>query len=295
MSKERNRTFNQMYANADDEVNTSVYPYYRTIPIQGISEKQQKMLERFRVVSFERKGLSTPLGSAQDVNSSSVYEEQTIIPAMPVTPVYHNPQGYENLPTFNMVKVENSNIYRVDMSEYEQRRSEDLKKLETRLAELEQEIKNKSDIVNGQIQAIETNYNTIQQQIEKIHSNNLTIQSNNNFIQQQISAYSHNTAVIHNQCAQYNANNTEIIKQQQTLTTQYNQIGEYQSQIEQLQGELGDYQQQISYHGTMLTAFNTLIQNPAYFTQLMTAASMASFTPGMITEVNDVQDETNTT
>ncbi len=279
MSKTVSRPFNQMYANADDEVNTRIYPYYRTIPIPGISEKQQNMLEKFKVV--------------QDIKSTP-YEEQTIIPAMPATPVYHNPQGYENLPTINLVKVENSNIYRVDMSQYEQR-SVDLKKLETHLAELEQEIKNKSDLIDGQNKAIDTNDSTIRQQVDKIHSNNLTIQSNNNFIQQQISAYSHNTAVIHNQCAQYNANNTEIVKQQQTLATQYNQISEYQSQIEELANQLQNYQEQITYHGTMLTAFNTLIQNPAYFTQLMAAASAASFTPGMITEVNDVQDEINTT
>lgn len=294
MSRGRNKTFNQMYANENDEVNTSIYPYYRTIPIQEISEKQQKMLEKFRVVPFKREALSTSEESVEDTRSTP-YEEQTVIPAMPVTPAYHNPQGYENLPVFNMVKVENSNIYRVDMSQYEQKCSEDLKNLETRLAELEQEIKDKSYLIERQNKAIETNEKTFQEQTNRMNSINLCIENNNNYIQQQISVYNHNIAVLHSQCVQYNANNNEIINQQQNLSTQYNQINEYQAQIEQLELQLQDYQQQLSYHGTMLNAFNTLIQNPTYFTQLMAAASAASFTPGIITEVNDVQGETNTT
>ena len=53
--------------------------------------------------------------------------------------------------------------------------------------------------------------------------------------------------------------------------TQHHQITEYQAHIEQLQSELESYNQQISYHNSMLNAFNTVTQNPEYFMQLMAA------------------------
>lgn len=264
MSKRRDKVFNQMYANGDDEVNTTDYPYYRTIPIQSLSIKQQQMLDRVKVV--------------KEVTRVS----ETILPAQPVYQSPHPQPVYEELPTFNLVKVEGTNIYKVDMPE---RPSEDLKKLEERQAELEQEIKKNSDIIEGQKCAVATNEITIQEQAGQIQSNNVAIQHNHHYIQQQIASFNHNSAILSNQCNQYNMNNAEIMKQQETLNTQYNQITEYQTQIEQLQSELESYQQQLAYHGTMITAFNTLIQNPQYFTQLMAAA--ASISPDMMAEISN--------
>jgi uncharacterized coiled-coil protein SlyX len=285
MIKGNDKKFNQIYMNEEDEVNIRDFPYYRTIPIQSVADKQRQIQQ-----------------DKNDVESKSKeYKKQAIIPAVSMSTIYQNPV-VENLPTFNLVRMEGSNSYRVDMTQFEER-SESLKKLEEQLGELEEKIKRKSDTIEGQNHAIAANDLTIQQQIDKINSNN-------KFIQQQTLAYNHNIYVINNLASQYSVNNNEINKQQEILTSQYNQISEYQTQVEQLcsqvqeyqnqleqlYSQVQDYQNQLSYHGTMLSAFNTLIQNPAYFTQLMTAASMASFSPGMITEVNDVQQsELNTT
>ena len=287
MSKRRDKVFNQMYANADEEVNTTDYPYYRTIPIQSVSIKQKQMLDKFKIV--------------KEVTRVS----ETILPAQPV---YQSPQPqpvYEELPTFNLVKVEGTNIYKVDMPlplsedlkkqeqqrmELEQQRME----LEQQQVELEQEIRKNADIIEGQKQAVATNELTLQEQAGQIQSNNVAIQHNHHYIQQQIAAFNHNSGILTNQYNQYNLNNAEIMKQQETLNTQYNQITEYQAQIQYLQSEMESYQQQLAYHGTMITAFNTLIQNPQYFTQLMAAA--ASISPDMMAEITDIKPyDENTT
>jgi DNA repair ATPase RecN len=280
MSKSKDKQFVTMYSNEDEEVNIKNYPYYRTIPIQSITNKQQKIMDKSNVVTESKKVTESQL-------------ERPTYKSILTHPEYESKGVYEGLPTFNLVKVEGTNVYKVDMPEYH---SEDLKNLEKQLGELEEEIKKNAIIIDGQKNAIDTNELTIQEQTGQIHTNNATIQEqtgqihtnnatiqhNHHHIQQQLATFNHNTAILNGQCNQYNLNNSEIIKQQETLNTQYNQIVEYQNQIGQLQSELESYQQHLSYHGTMLTAFNTLIQNPQYFTQLMAAA--ASVNPDTMTD-----------
>jgi DNA repair exonuclease SbcCD ATPase subunit len=266
MSKSKDKQFVTMYSNEDEEVNIKNYPYYRTIPIQSITNKQQKIMDKSNVVTESKKVTESQL-------------ERPTYKSILTHPEYESKGVYEGLPTFNLVKVEGTNVYKVDMPEYQ---SEDLKNLEKQLSELEEEIKKNAIIIDGQKNAIDTNELTIQEQTGQIHTNNATIQHNHHHIQQQLATFNHNTAILNGQCNQYNLNNSEIMKQQETLNTQYNQIVEYQNQIGQFQSELESYQQHLSYHGTMLTAFNTLIQNPQYFTQLMAAA--ASVNPDTMTD-----------
>lgn len=80
-------------------------------------------------------------------------------------------------------------------------------------------------------------------------------------------------------------NNNEILKQGQIIMGLNSQVEQLQSQVTQLHQDLESYQQQIAYHGTMLSAFNTMIQNPEYFTQLMTVA--------MNNNVNTYEDQNN--
>jgi hypothetical protein len=267
MSKKRNNNSTHTSTN-DDEVNIKKYPYYRKIPIQTLGDKQRRIIEKFKVEEIPNEEQRQEQRQEQEQE-----QEQTIIPAAPATTVYEN-TDFVDLPTFNLVKMDGANCYKVDMTPHFI--VEDLKKTKE---QLEEEIKYNTNIIESQLDAIKTNDITIEQQVAKINYDNVTIQSNTNLIQQQVLNYNHNNVVLHNQSA---VNNTEIMNQQQILQTQYHKITEYQahieqlqSHIEQLQSQLESYNQQMSYHNSMINAFNTVTQNPEYFIQLM-AASMCN-------------------
>ena len=276
MSKERNKKSTQVYIN-EDEVNINNYPYYRTIPIQSLGDKKRRIIEKFKIEIPNEEQRQAPQAAVQEQRQEQRQEqEQTIIPAAPATTVYEN-TDFVDLPKFNLVKMGVANCYKVDMTkhfivEYLKKSNE----------QLEEKIRHNTDIIESQLEAIKTNdlnivhqlskinYDNIiiEQLVSKINYDNITIQSNTNLIQEQVLKYNHNNAVLHNQSA---LNNTEIMNQQQILITQHHQITEYQAHIEQLQSELESYNQQISYHNSMLNAFNTVTQNPEYFMQLMAA------------------------
>lgn len=242
-----------MTSNLDDEINIRDYPYYRFIPIQSISVRQKQMLNRIK-----------------SQNNVIVPYEQTIIPAL-VQPIIQNPE-FVDMPT---IKVEPESNYwnKVDYTQYQ----EDISKLQSELASLKEEIESNYNRINEQQQAIHSNELTLEDQSSQINSNAGKIEDNNSLIHQQIAAYNHNITVLQGQCAQSATNHNEILKQQQTLYNLQYQTSQYQSHLQQIQYETEQCQQQLAYHGSMITAFNTLIQNPQYFAQLMSMAATCNF------------------
>jgi hypothetical protein len=243
----------QMASNLDDEINVRDYPYYRFIPIESISFKQKQMLSRM-----------------VPQNTMIVPYEQTIIPAT-VQPIIQTPQ-FVQIPT---IKVEQDTNYwnKVDYTQYQ----EDTSKFQSELASLKDEVQRNYNIIDEQHQTINSNEQTLAEQSSQISSNNRKIEEYSSMIQQHITAYSHNTTVLHSQCAQSTANHNEILKQQQILYSLQYQISQYQSNLQQIQYETEQCQQQLAYHSNMITAFNTLIQNPQYFAQLMSMAATYNF------------------
>jgi predicted nucleic acid-binding Zn-ribbon protein len=243
----------QMSSNLEDEINVRDYPYYRFIPIESISFKQKQMLSRM-----------------VPQNTMIVPYEQVIIPAA-VQPIIQTPQ-FVDMPT-NKVEQETNYWDKVDYTQYQ----EDISKLQSELASLRDEVQRNYNIIDEQQETIHSGEMRIQEQNEQLNSSSKKIEDNNSLIHQQIAAYNHNITVLQGQCAQSATNHNEILKQQQTLYNLQYQISQYQSHLQQIQYETEQCQQQLAYHGSMITAFNTLIQNPQYFAQLMSMAATCNF------------------
>ena len=254
--RKRNMTPNRVISNLDDEINTSEYPYYRYIPVNNIREKQEKMINRL-----------------QQLSNKDDTEEEIIIPKRPMSPVSKGPLMYEGppvsqLPVFTLVATNEKNTYKVDMSPLE-----DLKKLEAQLEDLQNQIAHASETINGQQNAISANEQALQEQVSRINTGNQVIQHNGYCINQQLATFHHNSQLIQNQTHYINAYNADIIHQQQTIESLNTEITNLQEQLENVQINLEGSTNQLAYHGSMLSAFNTLIQNPQYFQQLMSATS----------------------
>jgi hypothetical protein len=223
------------------KMNIIDYPYYRTIPIKEISDKQQEILNMYKVIEDNRS-----IESIVDVRPKC-----------------------ETLSKVKLVKMEGTQFYTVDMSNCEKIPSENLKTPsetpENYLISLNETIKKNIKLLQDQHQQISSNQALIQQQL-------YTIQTNNNYIQEQHNVFNNNSLILNNQ---YNINNIEIAKQQETIAILNNQINEYQTEITNLQTGL-DPQQQLVYHNSMINAFNTVIQNPQYFAQLMATATASA-------------------
>lgn len=266
MRKRRNQTPVSPTYNLDDEVNVREYPYYRNIPIKSIGEHQQRMRQPYN---------SPPLLPAP-THHHIPYEEFP-----PLRSKYDNHQEHNNyeeynaqqeyseppLPVFNLIPVPGENVYRVDM-----------RTMEEKLDEMRREIDANTEKLAEQHRAISVNEESIQKQAHTINTQNGTIHNNTAYIQQQLTAYNHNVSIIQQQTYTYQNNATYITSQQDTLSSLQSQILECEEQLEQLKQETETYQQQSAYHGSMLNAFTTMLQNPQYFTQLM-AMSLSSMMP----------------
>lgn len=271
MSKKRNLTPRNANNSLDDEINIKDYPYYKNIPIDKISQKQKKILDIHKISKDINK--SEPLISSPSSNPISPGSD-IIIPRQEYITVYDE-APIRSLPTFNLVPVENEiNTYQLDV-----------KSTQDILLDLLNQIEENNKKLNEQQQCIVANEETLHQQTMKIDETNNIIHNNTSYINQQLAAYNHNIQVLHHQGGQYNMNNNEILKQGQIIMGLNSQVEQLQSQVTQLHQDLESYQQQIAYHGTMLSAFNTMIQNPEYFTQLMTVA--------MNNNVNTYEDQNN--
>lgn len=138
-----------------------------------------------------------------------------------------------------------------------------------------------SEEYNEPINQLETTYTDIQENImkqneqileeqrEKIKIYNDIIQNNIVQINETIRIYSHNVESINYQIYQMYYNNTEIVKQQDILESLNIQLLDTYPQVDDVNDQLVQLQQELEYHKSILTLFNTVIQNPEYFTQLM--------------------------
>lgn len=226
-----------------DEISVNNYPFYRFIPVDHIGEKQRQMIDRYRIT--------------QKVNESSyIYEEPL--------PKYEAPLP-QNLPILDLVPTGAPNTYQVDF-----------KNLEDKLSEMHETIDSNTYLIEQQNQEIARNKSIIEEQMQQLQSQATTIQNNGAYIQQQIHCYSHNISVINGQCYYVQQQNAEIAAKQEELSNLQGQVGDIEQEIKNLQTDIESYQGQLNYHAAMLSSFNTLLQNPQYFSQLMVAAMNSS-------------------
>jgi hypothetical protein len=235
----------------DHEINVQDYPFYRTIPIESISQAQLQILNRRKIVEYVK-------APEQDY-----YEER----AMPPPPEDTYCQACNSHEYYSEAPVE-----RNDKSE--------ATKLEERLNQLHRDIVDSATKLGEQEEEIKRNEYILDEQAKKIESQRGVIDHNITQINTTINTFSHNASAINYQHHQIHVNNSELSRQQymdQTLKTQIaetqQQVDDAQAQLSSIQQELETCQQQLAYHHSMLGAFNTLIQNPQYFLQLMSAAT----------------------
>ena len=257
MRKRRNPIPSQPAYSIKDEINTKDYPYYRNIPINHISDKQHMMLDRYNVPSvMPLEQVPNHPYNVEYTNSIQEYTgsipEQHSAPGQYIAP----------LPVFNLIHNPGENFYRVNMPT--PLPIQDMNANDRKLKEQEE--------------LIMANNTAIAKQVEIIHTQNDTIQHNNVYIQQQAFAYNNNVTIVQQQTYAYQTNLTQIAEQEQTIESLKEQVHNYEQQLEQMKQEIESNQQQLAYHGTMLGAFNTMMQNPAYFAQLV-SMSISAFMP----------------
>lgn len=254
MTRRRKQTSKMSY---DSEINVQDYPFYRTIPIEAIRQKQRPLFNE-TVEYVKAPLLPTP--------EESYYEERAM---PPIESRYQEPCQCNECKS--VVVVENLNDTQEEIRGLEDK----LQQLHRDIAEQESMIKRNEQIIEQQAKKIETQYGVIEHNTAQINAS--------------INSYSHNMSAINYQTHQIQVNNTELSRQQymdQTLKAQIadtqQQVYDAQAQLTSIQQELESCQQQLAYHQTMLGAFNTLIQNPQYFIQLMSAAT--NWTPAESTD-----------
>jgi hypothetical protein len=257
MRKRRNPNPSPPTYTLEEEINTKNYPYYRTIPLKHISDKQYQILDRHNVLSTVPSEEPPKHQSYNVEYDNSITEYNGSIPEQQVPEQYVAP-----IPVFNLIQNPGEHFYRVNMPQQPPHQGIDAndKKL------------------NAQEEIINANNASIAKQVEIIHTQNITINRNNAYIQQQMYAYSNNLGIVQQQSDTYQTNASYITEQEQTIESLKEQVQDYDSQIEQQKQEIEANQQQLAYHSTMLSAFNTMLQNPAYFTQLV-SMSMSGFMP----------------
>lgn len=81
---------------------------------------------------------------------------------------------------------------------------------------------------------------------------------------------------LHDLCYIYNNNLSVVQYQIQQINNTYAELGRLQQTSYMLQNEIKEYEEKMNYHKKMTNAFNTLLENPEYFYQLMIAAMTTS-------------------
>jgi hypothetical protein len=264
MHKRHTQTPIQASYNLDNEVNVKEYPYYRNIPIESIAERQQQMLQQYNSVAVCNTSV-TPFAPFAPITSvESLYEEQKEQKEQREQreqreqPLYTKPPPPSPLPVLHLIKIPGENMYRVD-----------IRTMEKKLEDLQREINENTEKLSEQRRAIVLNEESIQKQNHTINKQNNTIQNNVIYIQHQLQAYNYNVEIIHQQVYTYESNNTYIESQKETLNSLQTQILECEEQNKKTYQETEAQQKQITYQKTMLSAFSTMINNPEYFTELI--------------------------
>ncbi len=230
----------------DEEINDKDFPYYPYIPIKTISDKQKKIIQRHQI--------------AQKVNETEFYKEQPNV-ILPATTEY--------------VGIDDNIDIITPVAEYNY--TKEIQDREKHLSEIDQDIQYNLQKLYEQQQLINANEQLIQDQVHSINENKKTNDANVESINQQIASYNHNLSVISTQCNQVNNLNVEIHNLSQILSGLQSQITVAQTELQNLNFYIDSAKNQLGYHGNMLNAFNTLIQNPQYFMQMITSASDLSF------------------
>jgi predicted RNase H-like nuclease (RuvC/YqgF family) len=140
--------------------------------------------------------------------------------------------------------------------EYSEEYNEPIKQLETTYKDIQENI-------------MKQNEQILEEQREKIKIHNDIIQNNIVQINETIRVYSNNVESINYQIYQMYYNNNEIVKQQDILESLNTQLLDTYQQVDDVNAQLVQLQQELEYHSSILTSFNTVIQNPDYFAQLM--------------------------
>lgn len=114
----------------------------------------------------------------------------------------------------------------------------------------------------------------IQPQISNDNETNIINQKEiiNNY-KQQIEDYKKQ---LHDLCYIYNNNLSVVQYQIQQINNTYAELGRLQEHCYNLQNQIKEYEERMSYHNKMTNAFNTLLENPEYFYQLMMASMTTS-------------------
>ena len=225
--------------NLEDEVNIREYPYYRNIPIESIAERQQQMLQQYNSVTPVMPITPHNITYEESLPLRPTYKEQK---EQKEQPLYTKPPPPSPLPVLHLIKIPGENMYRVD-----------IRTMEKKLEDLQREINENTEKLSEQRRAMVLNEESIQKQFQRITEQNTT--NNDRLIQQQIYTYQSNNAYIESQ--------NEILSSLQT------QILECEEQNEKAKQETEAQQQQMTYQKTMLSAFSTMINNPEYFTELI--------------------------
>jgi chromosome segregation ATPase len=144
--------------------------------------------------------------------------------------------------------------------------SAEIESLEQRALEVNDDIQKGLATLYEQQQECSANQATIQNQ-------QVAIDNNTDIINKQITAYNHNVNVLSQQTDQVNIMNGQIHSLNQIITGLHTDITNKHNELGAAQKHLEDIQNQIAYHGNMLNAFNTIMQNPQYFIQMMSVAS----------------------
>jgi hypothetical protein len=159
-----------------------------------------------------------------------------------------------------------------------------IENMEQRLSEINDDIQKGLVALYEQHQQSKVNEQVLQDQTVAIETNKEIIDNNSNVINQQISAYNHNTNIIAQQCNQINGMNVQIQNLTNLLTVLQNDTATKQTTLYEVQKQLEDAQNQLGLHGTMLNAFNMMLQNPQYFMQMMSITSQYMYNPHIFYE-----------
>jgi hypothetical protein len=200
------------------------------------------------------------------------------LPPVPIeVPLEHSP-----LPIINLVPTEQPNVYRVDLERTERYKAEQDELIacqEQILTHNHNKIWEQNAFLDKQKETIKQNEEQIAKQDEYIEYQIGAIHNYDTHIQQQIYNYNINLTYISQQAQQLEHQKQQIEQQQETIRTQQEEIDSQKEELEQLRSQL-------AYHNQMLGAFNTMVQNPEYFTQLMGSIMCASMVPPPIIETD---------
>ena len=183
----------------------------------------------------------------------------------------------EPLPIINLIPTEQANVYKLDMpynnpTKYKQEQDELIMCQEQILTHNNNKIKETNQNIEELQKTIDENEEQIKKQDDYIQYQIGAIHNYDQYIQQQIYNYNINLTYIAQQAQQVENQRHQMEQQQEAIRTQQGEIDAQKEELEQLKS-------QVAYHNQMLGAFNTMVQNPEYFTQLMGSIMCASMVP----------------